>query len=73
MGRQQGLDEEKLRQLPEYEVSQVFERDEVAALRYADALTATPAEVPDEVYAELREVFDEVQIVELTSALAWEN
>ncbi len=42
-------------------------------LRYADALTSTPVEVPDEVFNALRRFFDEAQIVELTSSLAWEN
>ena len=73
MGRQQGITEEKLRELPDYENAQVFAADERAALRYADAMTSTPAEVPDEVFQQLREHFDEIQIVELTSALAWEN
>ena len=51
----------------------MFDPAEAAALRYADAMTATPAEVPDAVFARLRDCFDEAQIVELTSALAWEN
>lgn len=42
-------------------------------LRYADAMTATPVEVPEGVFEALREHFDDAQIVELTSAIAWEN
>ncbi len=42
-------------------------------LRYADALTSTPVEVPDEIFDALRRFFDDAQIVELTSSLAWEN
>lgn len=51
----------------------MFSAEEKLALRYGDALTDTPCAVPDELFAELRAHFDEVQIVELTSALAWQN
>jgi alkylhydroperoxidase family enzyme len=43
------------------------------ALGYADAMTRTPVEVPDAFFARLRERFSEAQLVELTSAIAWEN
>jgi 4-carboxymuconolactone decarboxylase len=36
-------------------------------------MTRTPVEVPDELFAALRNHFDERQMVELTSAIAWEN
>ena len=42
-------------------------------LEYADAMTRTPVEVPDALFARLRERFVEAQLVELTSAIAWEN
>ena len=42
-------------------------------LEYADAMTRTPVEVRDAVFARLRERFSEAQLVELTSAIAWEN
>ena len=51
----------------------MFSDEEKLALRYGDALTDTPCEVPDELFAQLRARFDEAQIVELTSALAWQN
>lgn len=40
---------------------------------YADAMTRTPVEVPDSMFARLREKFTEAQMVELTAAIAWEN
>jgi alkylhydroperoxidase family enzyme len=43
------------------------------ALEYADVMTRTPVEVPDVLFARLRERFSEAQLVELTSAIAWEN
>ena len=42
-------------------------------LEYADAMTQIPVEVPDAMFARLRERFSEPQLVELTSAIAWEN
>ncbi len=42
-------------------------------LEYADAMTQTPVEVSDTLFARLREKFNEAQLVELTSAIAWEN
>ena len=45
----------------------------MAVLRYADAMTLTPVEVSDELFDALRAIYDDRQLVELTSALAWEN
>ena len=73
MGRQQGITEDKLRALADYESAEILAPEEVAALRFADAMTSTPAEVPDDVFQGLRDFYDDAQIVELTSALAWEN
>ncbi|HTW32314.1 MAG TPA: hypothetical protein VMD76_11595 [Candidatus Sulfotelmatobacter sp.] len=42
-------------------------------LAYADAITQAPVEVPDAMFARLREKFTEPQLVELTSTIAWEN
>ena len=42
-------------------------------LEYADAMTQTPVEVKDALFAKLREKFIEAQLVELTATLAWEN
>ena len=42
-------------------------------LEYADAMTQTPVEVSDSLFARLRERFSEAGLVELTSAIAWEN
>jgi len=39
----------------------------------AHAMAATPADVSDEFYAQLRQQFTEPQLEELASAIAWEN
>lgn len=59
--------------LPDFEKSCQFSKTEKLVLRYAVAMTQTPVEVPDELFGALREIFSEQQLVELTSAIAWEN
>jgi alkylhydroperoxidase family enzyme len=73
VGRRGGITEAQLRALDDYERAGAFTEAQLEALRYADAITATPVEVPDAVFASLRARYDDAQIVELTSALAWEN
>ena len=51
----------------------MFSETEKLALAYADAMTAMPVEVPDSLFARLREEFDDAQLVELTTVIAWEN
>jgi alkylhydroperoxidase family enzyme len=42
-------------------------------LRLAVALTRTPASVSDELFTALRQAFTEPQLVELATAIGWEN
>ena len=42
-------------------------------LRFADLLTATPADVPDAIYDAVVKLVSEEGVVELASAIAWEN
>jgi 4-carboxymuconolactone decarboxylase len=67
------LTDEKLRALTDFENSADFSKVEKLALRYAVAMTETPVEVSDELFAELKRHFNNQQLVELTSAIAWEN
>ena len=73
MGRKLGVTEEQLRALADFEQSSVFTDLEKLVLRYAGAMTQTPVEVPDELFHRLQEHFNPRQLVELTSAIAWEN
>ena len=74
MGREQGLTDEKLRALTDFEGSKgIFTPHELAVLRYAEAMAGTPMDVTDEIFAAIRERYDDRQIVELTSAIAWEH
>jgi alkylhydroperoxidase family enzyme len=54
------------------EASDLSERERVA-LEYADRVSATPVDVPDEFFANLRRLFSEREIVELTAHIAHEN
>ena len=65
--------ERQLRDLPAHETSDAFTPLEKRVLDYAVALTRTPAEVPDELFEDLRKHLDEPALVELTGAIAWEN
>jgi 4-carboxymuconolactone decarboxylase len=73
VGRKEGLTERQLMGLADFEHSDAFNDLEKAVLRYATHLTLTPAEVPDDVFDALRPHFTPQQLVELTSAIAWEN
>jgi alkylhydroperoxidase family enzyme len=42
-------------------------------LRLAVAVSRTPADVSDELFAALRARFADAQLVELSAAIAWEN
>jgi alkylhydroperoxidase family enzyme len=68
-----GIDGAKVRALPAWRESDVYTARERAVLTYAEAATATPPEVTEEVIETLREYFDDAQIVELAMMVALEN
>jgi 4-carboxymuconolactone decarboxylase len=73
VSRKQGVTEQQLRELGDFETSTAFNELEKLVLRYATAMTQTPVEVPDELFNALRQRLNPRQMVELTSAIAWEN
>ncbi len=73
MGRAAGITEAQLRDLPGYKDSTAFSPLEKLVVEYAAEMTKTPVEVPDGLFAALREHFNDSQLVELTVAIAWEN
>ncbi len=56
-----------------YQSSSLFSEIEKVVFEYADAMTQTPVEVTDGLFAKLRANFSDAQLVELTATLAWEN
>jgi alkylhydroperoxidase family enzyme len=68
-----GISEEELRELPTYAASERFSDLEKLVMDYATGMSRSPVEVPDELFARLREHFDAPQLVELTNIIALEN
>jgi alkylhydroperoxidase family enzyme len=64
---------EKIRAVPEWQDSEVFTQLERLVMLYAEAMTATPPLVTDDLVARLRRHLDEAQLVELTAIIAVEN
>jgi alkylhydroperoxidase family enzyme len=72
VGRKAGLSDEKLLALPGNDLS-VFNDTERLVVELADAMTATPSNISDELYGRLREQFTEEQLLELSAQIAFEN
>ena len=73
MSSKLGVSNEKIEALPNHATSPLFTDAEKAALEYADAMTDTSRDVEDELFARLRQHYDDDTIVELTMIIAWEN
>lgn len=73
LAREAGITEAQLLAMPRYRESTEFDETEKLVLDYATAISRSPAEVSDELFAALREHFDERQLVELTNVIALEN
>lgn len=64
---------EKLQQVLEFETHPAFTPSERAALRYAFEVTQVGAKVSEATFAELKEHFDDREILELSVSVATEN
>ncbi len=73
IGRKEGISDEQMRELGDFERSPLFTPAERAALGYVEEICRTPVDVPDAVFAELKRHFDSTQITELTAQVALEN
>ena len=72
MGRKAGLSDEKLRAVPGNDLTPLNETERLV-FELADALTNTPWDVSDELYARLRNQFSEEQLMQLAAQIAFEN
>src|ERR687886_133063 len=72
-GRAEGASDEKIAALAEFRTCDLFSPAERVALELAEAMTATPPRVTDELFARLQEHYDEAQLVELAAIVAQEN
>ena len=73
MSRTNGMPIEKLEQVTRWRESEVYTSLERKVLEYAEAMTATPPTVTDEMVEALRADLDDAQLVELTATIAAEN
>ena len=73
LGRQTGVTEEQLHGLTDHATSPAFSSLEKLVLDYVVAVTRTPVDVPDELFAALRRLLSEAQLVELTAVIVQEN
>lgn len=73
LGRESGVSEDQLRDLPVHEKSASFSPLEKLVIEYAARVTKTPVEVTDALFDSLRGHFSEAQLVELTGVIAFEN
>jgi alkylhydroperoxidase family enzyme len=72
VGRKAGLKDETLLAIRGDDLS-VLNNTERLMVELADAMTATPANVSDDLYARLRAQFSEEQLLELGAQIAFEN
>ena len=68
-----GIDPVKMRDVPRWRDSEVYTDLERQVMAYAEAVTATPPAVTDEMVTGLRRELDDAQLVELTMMVAVEN
>jgi len=68
-----GFSVQRHRELDRYRDSDSFTDAEKLALEYADAMTAQPMTVTDELVTRLREHLDDAQLVELTYLIGLDN
>ena len=73
MSRTNGMPIEKLEQVTRWRESDVYSPLERKVLEYAEAVTATPPTVTDEMVEALRTDLDDAQLVELTATISAEN
>jgi len=72
-GMQGGVDPQKVRDVPRWRDSTVYTEQERIMLEYAEAASATPAVIDDDLVKRLHSVFDDAEIVELAGWIALEN
>jgi alkylhydroperoxidase family enzyme len=72
-GMHGGIDPQKVRAVPTWRESLLFDERERAVLEYAEAATMTPAAVSEDCAERLRPHFSDAEIVELAAWVALEN
>ena len=74
MGSDLGIPDDKILALEGYATSPLYDEQERAALRYAEAtMTMSDRDVDWELFEGVRGLFGEDALIELTTVIAWEN
>ncbi len=73
MGRAHGISAEDVSELGAWRTSTRFAPRERLMLDLAEAMTATPVEVPEALFRALERELGAAGLVELSAAIAWEN
>lgn len=73
IGMDEGIEPTKIHDLPRWRDSPAYTGLERRVIAYAEAASATPPEVTDDMVADLRRDLDDAQLVELTMMIAVEN
>jgi alkylhydroperoxidase family enzyme len=73
LSRKAGISDRELSELPNYRTSDAFDDLDRRVIELAERLSATPADVPEALYTEIREAIGEEALVELVAEIAWEN
>ena len=73
MTHNEGLDEAKASEVPRWRESRVFTTLERDVMEYAEAMTETPPQVTDELFARLLEQLGAPAMVELTAVVGFAN
>ncbi len=73
LAREVGVTEAQLLDLWRYRDSEHFDERQMLALDLAVGMTRTPVDVPDVLFAQLREQFSDDELVELVNLVALEN
>jgi alkylhydroperoxidase family enzyme len=72
-GMHNGVDPRKVHDVPRWRDSEVYNDKERVVLEYAEAATATPVSLDDDLVDRLHRSFSDAEIVELASWVALEN
>jgi alkylhydroperoxidase family enzyme len=73
VGRDAGVPVEKLEALADPQASAALSELEQRVVAFAEGMSRTPVDVPDELVAALRRELGDAGIVELANSIAWEN
>lgn len=73
LGHAEGLSERQLLDLPRYRESDAYDDVEKLVIEFAEAMSRTPAVVPDDLRERLLQHFTRGRLAEIAAEIAWEH